>query len=311
MRKIWIILIAVLFISAACKMESGITNILTDVPEGAQAVSLLGEPLFTPTSNDKTLIQLKEAKDAYDADPEDADNIIWYGRRTAYTGNYRESIKIYTEGIRKFSKDARFYRHRGHRYISIREFDRAVWDFEKAVSRIEGKEDLIEPDGLPNAMNITVSALHTNIWYHLGLAYYLQYDLEKALQAYRKGIEAFSNEDMLVATTHWLYMTLRMLVRDEEAARCLDPIKAEMNIIENTAYHQLCLFYKEELSTEEFTGDIFSNIMNDAVAYGVGNWHFYNGRIDQARTIFEKILESKNWASFGFIAAEAALASEK
>ena len=36
---------------------------------------------------------------------------------------------------------------------------------------IAGKEDSIEPDGMPNPQNIPVSSLHTNIWYHLGLAY--------------------------------------------------------------------------------------------------------------------------------------------
>ena len=50
----------------------------------------------------------------------DVDNIIWYGRRTAYLGDYREAIRIFSEGIEKHSKDARMYRHRGHRYISIR-----------------------------------------------------------------------------------------------------------------------------------------------------------------------------------------------
>ncbi len=64
----------------------------------------------------------------------------------------------------------------------IREFDRAIQDFEKAATLIEGTEDKIEPDGLPNAQNIPVSTLHTNIWYHLGLAYYLQHDLENALR---------------------------------------------------------------------------------------------------------------------------------
>ena len=62
------------------------------------------------------------------------------------------------------------YRHRGHRYVSIREFDRAIADLEYAATLIEGTEDEIEPDGMPNAMNIPVSSLHSNIWYHLGLA---------------------------------------------------------------------------------------------------------------------------------------------
>ena len=49
--------------------------------------------------------------------------------------------------------------------------------------------------------------------------------------------------------------------------------------------------------------------MSDAVAYGLGNWHFYNGDTDEAQTVWEKIIEGGGWASFGYIAAEADIAA--
>lgn len=88
----------------------------------------------------------------------------------AYLGDYKQAIKIFTEGSVKFPKDARFYRHRGHRFITIRCFDEAIRDFETAAKLVKGKEDEIEPDGLPNARNIPTSTLQSNIFYHLGLA---------------------------------------------------------------------------------------------------------------------------------------------
>jgi hypothetical protein len=293
-----------------CTKKSQKPDILEVVPEGAQAVSLKGEPLYPATPPDSVVAKLEEAKNTFDADSENADNIIWFGRRTAYAGDYREAIRIYTEGISKFPDDARFYRHRGHRYISIREFDRAIQDFEKAASLIEGKEDSIEPDGMPNAMNIPISSLHSNIWYHLGLAYYLKHDLENALRVYRIAVETSNNNDKLVSTTHWLYMILRLQGMEDEAEKALDLIHKDMTIIENQVYHRLCMFYKGELALEEITGEEFSNIMNDAAAYGVGNWFLYNGQRDKARQIFEKILKNKTWASFGYIAAEVDLARE-
>ena len=304
MKKICmgLISLAVLF---SCAKQADDADILSPVPEGAQAVSLLGKPLNPSTPYDNVLAKYDVAKMKYEANLGDAEALIWFGRWTAYKGDMREAIRIFTKGIQKFPEDARFYRHRGHRYISIREFDRAIQDFEKAAALIEGKEDQIEPDGQPNAQNIPVSTLHTNIWYHLGLAYYLKYDLENALEAYHQGIEASTNEDMLVATTHWLYMTLRLLGWDEEAKQALDPIRTEMNVIENMAYHQLCLFYKSEANEDELTGGSYTNIMNDAAAYGLANWHLYNGRRDQAKSIYQTILEGKVWASFGYIAAEA------
>ncbi len=270
-----------------------------------QAISLLGDELYSPEPSPSALERQAEAKANYEKEPDNPDAIIWFGRRTAYLGDYREAIRIYTEGIRKFPEDPRLYRHRGHRYISIREFDKAIGDLEKAASLIADQEDVIELDGLPNALNIPVSTLHTNIWYHLGLAYYLKNDLENALRVYRKGIGASRNDDMLVATTHWLYMTLRLLGRDEEAEKSLEPIRLVMNVIENQVYHRLCLFYKGELLVDELTDPEFSTVTNDALAYGVGNWYFINGQREKARELFRKILDGESWASFGHIAAEA------
>lgn len=270
-----------------------------------QALSLSGDALYSADPPASARQKYVEAKTDYEKAPDDPEALIWYGRRTAYLGNYREAIAIYSQGIAKFPDDARFYRHRGHRYISIREFDAAVQDFEKAAALIAGTEDTIEPDGMPNARNIPVSSLHTNIWYHLGLAYYLKNDLENALRVYRKGIEAARNEDMLIATTHWLYMTLRLLGREDEAEKTLEPIHADMDIIENTAYHKLCLLYKGVISIDDLTDPEFSASMNDAVAYGIGNWFFYNGEKDKAKEVYQKILKGRSWASFGYIAAEA------
>ncbi len=305
MRKQWIFLLTVAFFILSCVNKTSHVDILPEVPEGAQAVSLLGDPLYPATPYEDVLEKYDEAKTDYESGPKNVDNIIWYGRRTAYLGNFREAIRIYSEGINRFPDDARLYRHRGHRYISIRAFDRAIADFERAVSLIGGKEDEVEPDGMPNALNIPVSTLHTNIWYHLGLAYYLKNDLKNALRVYRQGIRASTNDDMRVATTHWLYMTLRLMDKEEEARTALDPIHADMDVIENQAYYQLCLFYKGEIPLASLTDPEFSAIMNDAVAYGIGNWYFYNGQREKAKAIFQKLLQNEVWASFGYIAAEA------
>ncbi len=111
------------------------------------------------------------------------------------------------------------YRHRGHRFITLRCFDDAIKDFEKAAKLVKGKPDEVEPDGLPNARNIPTSTLQSNIWYHLGLAHYLKGDFGSARKAYREAEKVSKNPDMMVATTHWLYMTLRRLGREKEATR--------------------------------------------------------------------------------------------
>jgi len=41
-------------------------------------------------------------------------------------GRFREAIAVYSIGIDGHPEDSRLYRHRGHRFISIRLFERAV-----------------------------------------------------------------------------------------------------------------------------------------------------------------------------------------
>ena len=273
-----------------------------------QAISLLGDTLRSNPPTDSQVAKYEERKANFESDPS-VDNWIWYGRFIAYKGNYREAIAEYTKAIEKFPEDARLYRHRGHRYISIREFDKAIADFTKAAELRVGMENEIEPDGAPNAQNIPVSSLHGNIYYHLGLAHYLKGELEPALAAYKNAVAASRMDDNVVSGTHWIYMILRLMGKEEEAKAALDPINKDMKIIENFSYHELCLFYKGELSLEELTksgeGALSSN---DAVNYGIGNWYLYNGHKVKAKEVYESILAKKGWASFGYIGAEADLA---
>jgi hypothetical protein len=290
---------------AACSGGTGDRSILPRVPEGAQAMSLSGRPLAVPPPAAETLAKLEAARQAAAADPGSADALVWLGRWKAYAGDYREAIRVFTHGIRKFPDDARFLRHRGHRYITIREFERAARDLERAAALIEGQPDEIEPDGRPNPRGIPVSTLHSNIFYHLGLAHYLRREFEAARAVYLEGLAAAPNDDMRVATTHWLYMTLRRLGLEEEAQAALEAIGPDMEVIENTVYHRLCLFYKGELAEGDVVGEGAEATTNDAAAYGLGRWHLANGDAAGAEAIFSRILEGQSWASFGYIAAEA------
>lgn len=278
---------------------------------GIQGHSLFGDPLISPPPDRETVDKLTAARMEYELDSADPDNIIWYGRRLAYAGDFRAAIRIFSEGIGRHPQDARMYRHRGHRYISVREFDRAIEDLEHAANLIEGSQDRIEPDGLPNALNIPVSTLHGNIWYHLGLAWYLKQDWLNAYRAFQAGFETGANDDNVVSTTHWRYMILRRMGKMDEAKNVLADIAKDMNVLENTVYHRLCLFYDGKLSLEEITAEVADSPTGTAAAYGVANWFFYNGDRAEADRRLREILRSDQWASFGYMAAEADLASRR
>lgn len=296
---------------AACQSAQPLANGGVGGP-AVEATSLLGEPLHRPpvpaAARQTYEWKLDEARRAYDRAPLNADSIIWLGRRTAYLGQYRDAISIFSEGIARHPNDARMYRHRGHRFISVRDLDRAIADLTRAAELTAGHADEIEPDGIPNALNVPTSTLQSNIWYHLGLAHYLKGDFNRALAAYREAMTVSRNPDMLVATSHWLYMTLRRMGRAPEAAAVLAPISREMAIIENDAYHRLLLLYRGELSPDS-VAPAGADPLNDAsIGYGVGNWHLYNGRRDEASRLFRQVLAGGNWPAFGYIAAEAELA---
>ena len=72
------------------------------------------------------------------------------GRRLGYLWRYQDAIAMFSKGDRAHPNNPKLYRHRGHRYITVRQFDRAIADFEKATTLIKGTPDEIEPDGAPN-----------------------------------------------------------------------------------------------------------------------------------------------------------------
>lgn len=274
-----------------------------------QAISLTGQPLYAAAAGERTLAQLAAAQREYAADPANVDALIWLGRRTAYAGDYQRAIDIFSEGIEKHPDDPRLYRHRGHRYISIRKFDEAIDDFLRAVVLMHGTPLRTEPDGLPNALNIPLTSTQGNVWYHLGLAYYLKQDWPLALAAFRNAYRLGENDDNLVSNGHWIYMILRRMGDEAAAAQALDEISATMRIIENMSYQQLCLLYKDEVAVGELLDANADDPSNAAVAYGVANYFYYNGDRDRSDALLRRIVSGSSWSAFGFIAAEADLAN--
>ncbi len=306
----------ILVLGISCNTTIRNSGIVSPVIDTLQGVSLLGKKLIAESLNPETdsarISAYIQAEKNCLENPGDAMALIWKGRRMAYLGDYKKAIDIFTEGIDKFPDDARMYRHRGHRYISLRQFDKAISDLEKAVELIDGTEDMTEPDGIANARNQPVSTTHRNIWYHLGLAYYLVDDMENALRGFKECLAISDNPDMKVASSHWVYMILRRLGREDEASAILEPVSADMDVYENMSYHSLLLFYKGELSESDLIGETGEiSTAGNAVLYGLGNWYYYNGDAEKAEEIFNFLVDKGIWAAFGTIAAEADLARMK
>jgi tetratricopeptide (TPR) repeat protein len=273
-----------------------------------EAVSLLGKPLprLIPAEPERLEELLREAERNYD--PSDPDRIVWLARRQGYLGRYRDAIDTLTRGVELHPNEPKLYRHRGHRWISLRRFDRAVSDLTRAAELIRGRPDEVEPDGAPNRFNTPTSTLNSNVWYHLGLAHYLRREFSRARECYAECQNfATCSDDMLVATLHWRYMTLRRLNLPEEARRLVDAARGEMRILENGAYHALVQMYRGARTPESVLQDSEAGMERASAEYGVGAWHFYHGRHIEAFRIFESIVQRPGWSHFGYIAAEAEL----
>lgn len=303
-----LLILALLAVLASCSQR----HQMPPVPEGVQAYSQLGDTLFTPDINPDTFDEynanLLQAVMDYRADPENAESIIWLGRRTAYLGNYREAITIFTEGVYKFPEDPRMYRHRGHRYLTLRLFDMAINDFENAESLMRNMPDEVEPDGLPNPAGIPTSTLKSNVWYHKGLAHYVKGEFGRAAELYEKALELELTEDMRVATLYWYYMALKRLGKDAEAGRAIEGLNPDLELLENDAYLNLILVFNGFFDADRLMETSDDALANATLGYGLGNWHYMNGRQERAFEIWQTVYDSGEWPAFGFIAAEAELA---
>lgn len=313
------LLILAVFTDSSCRVTNDnppVRQELDPRTASVECLSLLGRPLHAHAGglqNQKLEGDLAAARDALAEDPTDPERIVWVGRRLGYLWRMNDAIDVFTQGMTAHPDYAPLYRHRGHRYISLRRFDEAIADLERAATLIKGKSDEIELDGMPNARNIPLTTTAFNVWYHRGLAHYLQGNFVAALSAYRKTMTfAKRYDDNIVATTDWMYMTLRKLGRDTEAAALLQTITPKMEIIENQAYHRRLLMYKGLVSPDTLLDLEHATDLDLAtLGYGVGNWYLLNGLENKAREIFERVTNGPYWPAFGFIAAEADLARLK
>lgn len=289
--------LAFCFLAVSAKAQTSQTNKTEPKPE---IVSLLGVKHFAQADEKG---EIAKAQEKLAADPNNVELIIALGRAQAGVWRYNDAIDTYTRGVRVAPNNAMLYRHRGHRYISTRQFNKAVADLAKAAKL---KDDDFD------------------IWYHLGLAHYLKGEFAKAAAAYERcyavaeknRAQADANkegrDDSVVAISDWLYMTYRRMKKDADAAKVLEKIAPQMQVKENKSYYDRLLFYKGLKAEADLVNvEKATDLEIATVGYGIGNWHLYSGNRAKAEEYFRRIVAGKYWPAFGFIAAEAELARKK
>lgn len=256
--------------------------------------------------------ELAEARAAYDADPADESATIWLGRRLAYLGRVREAVEVFTAGLEHHPRSVRLLRHRGHRFITLRDFDAAWNDLLLATKFLQEDvvPDEVEPDGQPNASNQPRSTLHSNIFYHLALAAYLKGDFGQAASLWGATLSQMEmNDDNRVAFAYWRYNSLVQLGNLVSARDELRMIQNNLDVRENHAYYRLLLHAQGQMSEAELWEGVEKGSVDEAtVAYGLAMQALAAGDIERMRGLLTRAVGTGQWPAFGATAAEADLA---
>jgi tetratricopeptide (TPR) repeat protein len=294
----------------ACSMSPNSTSdTITEPEKNGEAISFLGETFFRPEDDITTFLQkdslLQEANTIYQTDTTDLNSIIWYGRRLASMYRFRDAITIFSAGIHHHPDAPELYRHRGQMYIITRHPDPAITDFEKAATLSLDRMIETEPDAIPNKLDLPLTNLRFNIYYHLGLARYLKGDYKKAIDAFSSCDPYAINPDLNVAETYWSYLTLQKMGEYDAAVSLLSTIDPNVEIIENDAYLRSLLIFRSFLDADDLTGSILDATTDPIELFGIANWYTWRNRKSEASIYRRKILSSTDWTNIGYIAAEA------
>jgi len=259
--------------------------LVTSRPE---IISLLGIPHYAVPAEGEDLEklegELKQAQEELAQEPANPERQVMHGRRLAYLWRYHESIAAYTEALTQHSDYAPLYRHRGHRHISIRRFGPAARDLATANRLQAGDFDIL---------------------YHLGLAYWLQGKYDDARLAYEEYLPLCTDDDQRIPLTYWLTMTYLRLAMKQQADQLLATV-GEPTVKEDSVYYFniLRLFRGDVTEADIFEFMKENDLAAGTIGYGLGLWHLFAGRQEQAMQCFDTVLAGKYWPAFGFIAAE-------
>jgi Flp pilus assembly protein TadD len=228
------------------------------------------------------------AERALAADPKNVDKVIALGIAQAGIRDMRGAIATFTKGIAIAPNNALLYRWRGHRYLSVRELDKAEADFKKGLS-----------------LDSTVYG----IWFHLGIVRYVRGDFAGAADAFTRAQPRAPDPGELAGSTDWLWMSLSRAGRGAEAKAMLDRHPDSLKVADQEyGYVKRLRLYRGEVTPERLitktdTADTQAATLN----YGLGNWYLLKGDKAKARAAFEKAIASGGWPAFGFIVSEAEL----
>jgi len=228
---------------------------------------------------------IARAQRAVDADPRSVQKLITLGIAQSGARQMQEAVRTFTRALAIEPENPILYRWRGHRNLSVRNFDQAMADFTRGYG-----------------MDSTVYG----ILYHLGVLRFVRGDFNAAADAFRRAQPLAPDAGELAGSTDWRWMSLMRAGRASEAAAML--ARRPDSLPTTVAYARRLKLYRGEIGPEQLlTPSDTGDVEVATLAYGLGNWYLVRGDTTRARAAFQRSVASGGWPAFGFIAAEAEL----
>lgn len=225
---------------------------------------------------------IARAESALVADPRNIERIIQLGVAQSGARQFREAIATFSRGLAIEPNNPLLLRWRGHRYLSVRELDRAMDDLTRG-SRLD-------------------STIY-GIWYHLGIVRFAGGDFAGAADAFTRAQPRAPDAAELAGATDWLWMSLMRAGHAAEARAMLE--RRPDSLAATNAYARRLKLYRGEIGPEEvMTPPDTADVQVATLSYGVGNWYLLRGDTSRARAWFERSISSGGWPAFGFILSE-------
>jgi tetratricopeptide (TPR) repeat protein len=243
-------------------------------------------PAGTEYRSNRDTGAVARAEEALAADPRNVQRIIDVGIAQSGALQFREAIATFTKGMAIEPDNAMLYRWRGHRYLSVRELDRAMADLTRGYA---------------------LDSLNYGVLYHLGIVRFARGDFNAAVDAFQRSIQRPPNAGELAGSTDWLWMSLMRAGRSAEASSHLARRPDTVNA--GNAYTTRLRLYRGEITPDQaLTPADTAGVQVATLSYGLGNWYLVKGDTASALKWFERAVAAKNgWAGFGFIVSEVEL----
>jgi tetratricopeptide (TPR) repeat protein len=229
---------------------------------------------------------IDSAQTALDAQRDNPAAYIELARAQAGARQMREAVATLTAGLERFPSNAQLLRWRGHRYLNLRELDRAALDLERGVS--------IDP-GI------------YGLWYHLGIVRFLRGEHLDAIAAFERARPLAPDSAEAAGAADWLWSSMRMAGLDDDAAALLRSLPAFRGV--NNAYtRRLRLYGRHETPRRMLTAADTVDTQRATLAFGTAVYQHLRTRPSDAPRWLREAVATTGWPAFGFIGAEQMLA---